>query len=85
MGLFTRGGVEGDIRFEETDTGIRIMLHYAGGAFKLLPQDSDAELVHHSPQVMGGVEGVLDADQMPVVPDPPGPVFGLLAARNSRC
>lgn len=56
------------------------MLHYVGGAFKLFPQDLDAELVHDSPQVVGGVEGILDADQMPIIPNPPGPVFRLLAA-----
>lgn len=74
--LFTRG----DVRFEEGGAGIGIVLHYVGGTFEFLPQDSDAILVDHPPQVVGGVEGILDADQMPVIADPSCPVFRLLAA-----
>eukprot|EP00242_Pyramimonas_sp_CCMP2087_P004100 CAMPEP_0198219242 /NCGR_PEP_ID=MMETSP1445-20131203/73212_1 /TAXON_ID=36898 /ORGANISM="Pyramimonas sp., Strain CCMP2087" /LENGTH=134 /DNA_ID=CAMNT_0043896575 /DNA_START=602 /DNA_END=1003 /DNA_ORIENTATION=+ len=49
--------------------------HELGGAHKLVPQHADASVVHHAAQVVGDLEGVLDADEVALVAHAPRPLF----------
>lgn len=54
---------------------IVVMLQYVGGSLKLLPDDPDRLPVDYTTQVMAGLERILDAHQVTVVPDMSRPVL----------
>jgi hypothetical protein len=74
----------GHIWLKERDTGVCIILQYIGGTLKFLSEDLDAELVNNTAKIMGGLERVLDANEMPVVSNTSCPVLHVLTERNAK-
>ena len=50
-----------NVGFKELHTGIWIILQNIGSTFKLLSQNFDAVLIHHSTQVVRYLKGILYA------------------------
>ena len=67
-----------DMLFEQGLQRVGISAQDALRSLKLLPQDANASLVHHSAQVVARLERVLHADEMALRADARGPALAPL-------
>lgn len=59
-------------------------MHNLCSSLELFPQHSDTKLIHNPTQIMACLKRILDAYQVPIVPNPPRPVLLSLPATTAK-